>query len=139
MLLSSIFIAASGAVAGLLGCIHMLYTFHGNKLHPRDPDVRDAMMADTPVLTRQTTVWRATKGFNASHSLGVILFAAVYIYLAGWHAGVLQASQFLLVLGMATLLTYMPLAEVYWFSIPFRAIALACVLYAAGLGAMALA
>ncbi len=139
MLLSSMLITASAAVAGLLGCIHMLYTFHGNKLHPRDPAVRDAMMADTPVLTRQTTVWRATKGFNASHSLGVILFAAVYIYLAGRHAGVLQTSKFLLVLGMATLLTYLALAKVYWFSIPFRGIALACVLYAAGLGAMALA
>ncbi|HOZ64217.1 MAG TPA: hypothetical protein PK497_07385 [Burkholderiaceae bacterium] len=133
MLLSSIFIAASAAVAGLLGGIHMLYTFHGNKLHPRDPTVRDAMMADTPVLTRETTVWRATKGFNASHSLGVILFAAVYIYLAGWHAGLLQASAFLLGLGMATLLTYLALARAYWFSIPFRGIALACGLYAAGL------
>ena len=138
MLLSSIFIAASAAVAGLLGGIHMLYTFHGNKLHPRDPTVRDAMMADTPVLTRQTTVWRATKGFNASHSLGVILFAAVYIYLAGWHAGFLQASAFFLVLGMATLLAYLALAKAYWFSIPFRGIALACVLYAAGLAAMVL-
>jgi hypothetical protein len=139
MLLSSMLIAASAAVAGLLGCIHMLYTFHGNKLHPRDPAVRDAMMADTPVLTRQTTVWRATKGFNASHSLGVILFAAVYIYLAGWHAGFLQASAFLLGLGMATLLTYLALAKAYWFSIPFRGIALACALYAAGLATMALA
>lgn len=139
MLLSSMLITASAAVTGLLGCVHMLYTFRGAKLHPRDPAVRDAMMADTPVLTRQTTVWRATKGFNASHSLGVILFAAVYIYLAGWHAGFLQASAFLLVLGMATLLTYLALAKVYWFSIPFRGIALACVLYAAGLVAMALA
>ena len=138
MLLSSLLIAASAAVAGLLGCIHMLYTFRGNKLHPRDPAVRDAMMADTPMLTRQTTVWRANKGFNASHSLGVILFAAVYIYLAGWHADFLQTSSFLLVLGMATLLTYLALAKAYWFSIPFRGIALACALYAAGLAAMVL-
>ena len=137
MLPAPTLIAASAAVAGLLGCIHMLYTFRGNKLHPRDPAVRDAMMAGTPMLTRETTVWRATKGFNASHSLGIMLFAVVYLYLAGWHAEFLQASAFLLLLGMATLLSYLALARAYWFSIPFRGIALACVLYAAGLAVMA--
>ena len=138
MQLAHALITASATVAGLLGCIHMLYTFHGNKLHPRDPALRDAMMAVSPVLTRQTTVWRATKGFNASHSLGVMLFAVIYIYLAGWHADFLQASPFLLALGLVTLLTYLALARVYWFSIPFRGIALACGLYVAGLAVMVL-
>ena len=125
-------IAASAVVLGALGSVHLLYTYHGNKLAPRDPAVRAAMERDTPVITRQTTVWRATKGFNASHSLGIIAFALVYGYLALWRAEVLGGSIFLLALGMVVLLAYLVLARRYFFSIPFRGVALACALYAGG-------
>ena len=127
-----ILIAASAAVIGTLGSLHLLYTYHGNKLDPRDPAVREAMQRTTPVITRQTSVWRATKGFNASHSLGIIAFALVYGYLALWRAEVLGGSLFLLALGMAVLLAYLALARRYFFSVPFRGVALACVLYASG-------
>jgi len=125
-------IAASAAVLGALGCTHLLYTYHGNKLDPRDPSVRAAMERANPVITRQTTVWRATKGFNASHSLGIIAFAMVYGYLALWRSDVLGGSLFLSALGMAVLLAYLALARRYFFSIPFRGVALACALYASG-------
>jgi hypothetical protein len=127
-----ILIAASTAVLGTLGSLHLLYTYHGNKLDPRDPAVREAMQRTTPVITRQTSVWRATKGFNASHSLGIIAFALVYGYLALWRSDVLGGSLFLLALGMAVLLAYLALARRYFFSVPFRGVALACVLYASG-------
>jgi hypothetical protein len=127
-----ILIAASTAVLGTLGSLHLLYTYHGNKLDPRDPAVREAMQRTTPVITRQTSVWRATKGFNASHSLGIIAFALVYGYLALWRSEVLGGSLFLLALGMAVLLAYLALARRYFFSVPFRGVALACVLYASG-------
>jgi hypothetical protein len=132
-----VLIAASASVVGALGCIHLLYTFHGNKLDPRDPTVRVAMEGANPVITRQTTVWRATKGFNASHSLGIITFALVYGYLALWRPDVLGSSLFLLSLGMAVLLAYLALARRYFFSIPFRGVALACTLYGSGLLAVA--
>jgi hypothetical protein len=125
-------IAASAAVIGTLGSLHLLYTYHGNKLDPRDPAVREAMQRTTPVITRQTSVWRATKGFNASHSLGIIAFALVYGYLALWRSEVLGGSLFLLALGMAVLLAYLALARRYFFSVPFRGVALACALYASG-------
>jgi hypothetical protein len=127
-----ILIAASTAVLGTLGSLHLLYTYHGNKLDPRDPAVREAMQRTTPVITRQTSVWRATKGFIASHSLGIIAFALVYGYLALWRSDVLGGSLFLLALGMAVLLAYLALARRYFFSVPFRGVALACVLYASG-------
>ncbi|MEP7297528.1 MAG: hypothetical protein ABI702_15185 [Burkholderiales bacterium] len=125
-------IAASAAVLGSLGCVHLLYTYHGNKLEPRDPALREAMERVNPVITRQTTVWRATKGFNASHSLGIIAFALVYGYLALWRPTVLGGSLFLSALGMVVLLAYLVLARRYFFSIPFRGVALACALYACG-------
>ena len=125
-------IAASAAVLGTLGSLHLLYTYHGNKLDPRDPALREAMQRTNLVITRQTSVWRATKGFNASHSLGIIAFALVYGYLALWRSEVLGSSLFLSALGMAVLLAYLALARRYFFSVPFRGVALACVLYASG-------
>lgn len=95
----------------MLGCIHVLYTYRGNKLDPRDPAVREAMERANPVITRQTTVWRATKGFNASHSLGLVAFALVYGYLALRRSEVLGGSNFLLTLGMAVQLPYLALAR----------------------------
>lgn len=125
-------IAASAVVLGSLGCVHLLYTYRGNKLDPRDPAVRVAMERASLVITRQTTVWRATKGFNASHSLGIIAFATVYGYLALLRPEVLDGSLFLTGLGMTVLLAYLVLARRYFFNIPFRGVALACVLYAIG-------
>ena len=129
---ASALIAASAAVLGSLGCVHLFYTYHGNRLEPRDPAVREAMERTSPVITRQTTVWRATRGFNASHSLGIIAFALVYGYLALWRADVLGDSRFLLTLGMTVLMAYLALAQRYFFKIPLRGVALACVLYGLG-------
>lgn len=133
MNLAALLFASSATVVGLLGSIHLLYTFHSSKLHPRDAATSLAMQATHPVLTQETTVWRAVKGFNASHSLGAILFGLVFGYLATQYTGLLQESAFLQALGMGTLLAYLALARRYWFSIPRRGIALACVLFAAGL------
>jgi hypothetical protein len=133
MNLAALLFTSSATVVGLLGSIHLLYTFYGSKLHPRDAATTAAMQASHPVLTRETTVWRAVKGFNASHSLGAILFGLVFGYLATQHLVLLQQSAFLLALGMGSLLAYLALARRYWFSIPRRGIALACALFAVGL------
>jgi len=45
---------------------------------------------------------------------------------------VLLGSLVLLTLGMAVLLAYLALARRYFFSIPFRGVAVACALYASG-------
>jgi hypothetical protein len=132
MNVAHLLIAASAAVLGSLGWVHLLYTFHGNKLYPRDSAVREAMERANPVITRQTTVWRATKGFNASHSLGIISFAMVYGYMALWRPDVLGGSLFLSALGMTVMLAYLALARRYFFSVPFRGVALASALYACG-------
>jgi hypothetical protein len=125
-------IAAGAAILGALGCAHLFYTFHGNRLDPREPAVREAMERSSLVITRQTTVWRANKGFNASHSLGLVAFALVYGYLAALRPDVLDGSAFLSALGMAVLLGYLVLARRYFFSVPLRGMALACALYAIG-------
>lgn len=122
-------VAASSAIALLLGSLHLLYTFHGPKLLPRDRELQTRMQEVSPVITRQTTMWKAWIGFNASHSCGLILFGAVYGYLAPAHSTFLFQSVFLLSLGLVLLFGYVVLVKKYFFRTPLRAVVLATFLY----------
>jgi hypothetical protein len=131
MVLAKALFGASAAVVLALGLVHLLYTFRGPKLTPRDPELLARMQAGYPVLTRQTTMWKAWVGFNASHSLGAILFGLVYGYLALVHADLLFHSAFLLAVGFGLLVSYAALGRAYWFSVPYRGIVIALFLYLA--------
>jgi len=69
-------------IFGVLGTIHLIYTFFSNKFDTIDPSVKEAMKNTSPILTKETTIWKAWVGFNASHSLGAMLFAGIYIPLS---------------------------------------------------------
>jgi len=129
-------VALSAAIILLLGLLHLLYTFRGPKLRPRDADLEARMKEVSPVITRQTTMWKAWVGFNASHSYGAIFFGVVYGYLALVHSAFLFRSTTLLAVGALLLAGYTFLGKRYWFSIPLRGIVLALVAY---LGALVLA
>jgi hypothetical protein len=130
---ATVLVAASATVILTLGLVHLLYTFHGAKLLPRDAALRAQMERVHPNITRQTTMWRAWIGFNASHSMGAILFGLVYLYFAVATPAVLFGSIYLSGLGLAFLLGLVLLGWRYWFGVPFRGVLLATVLYAAGL------
>ena len=132
---ASLLIAASAAVIFLLGLAHLLFTFATNKFSPRDAVLEEQMKRVSPVLTRETTMWKAWIGFNASHSMGALLFGAVYGYLALFQMALLSLPGFFAVLGLVYLLGYFVLGRRYWFSVPFRGIALSLALYVAGLAA----
>jgi hypothetical protein len=131
--LAPLFIAASAVVILVLGLVHLLYTFRGLKLHPRDAALEARMKEVAPVLTRGTTMWKAWIGFNASHAGGAILFGLVYGYLALVQSSFLFRSSFLLLVGLCLLVGYVFLSKAYWFSAPFRGIVLSTALYVAGL------
>lgn len=126
-------VAASAALILLLGLIHLVYTFRGPKLHPRDAALETRMREVAPVLSRETTMWKAWVGFDASHSQGAILFGLVYAYLALAQGAFLFQSPYLLVAGLAFLAGYVSLGEAYWFGIPFRGIVASTALYVAAL------
>jgi len=136
--LPALLISASAGVILLLGLAHLLFTFRGQRLHPREPAVMAAMQQALPRITRETTMWRAWVGFNASHSYGAILFGLVWGWLALVHPALLFGSPFLLALGALLLGAYVHLGWRYWFSIPFRGIVLASLLYAMALTLKAL-
>ena len=125
-------VVASAAIPLLLGLGHLLFTFSGTKLWPRDHDLKVRMHEISPRITRQTTMWKAWVGFNATHSFGLILFGAVYGYLGWMHSALLFDSFFLLSLGLIVLLGYALVAKRYFFRFPFRAVLLANFLYALG-------
>lgn len=118
----------------VFGLLHFVYTFHGKKFHPRDADLLARLKQVSPVISRETTMWKASIGFNASHSFGVIFFSIVYGYLALAHATFLFAEPVLLAFGLLLLIGYNVLARLYWFSIPRRGIAAATALYVASIG-----
>ncbi|NOQ78398.1 MAG: hypothetical protein GQ546_03250, partial [Gammaproteobacteria bacterium] len=77
-----VFIIVGASIFGISGFVHLIYTFYTNKFDARKSSVTAAMKTTSPILTKETTMWDAWIGFNASHSLGAILVAAFYIPLA---------------------------------------------------------
>ena len=131
--LAASLLAASALIIIVLGSLHVLFTFSGTRLHPRDAALLSAMKGVSLRLTRETSMWKAWVGFNASHGLGAILFGLVYGYLALANPAVLFRSGFLLTVGLVLLLAYCVLGWKYWFSVPFRGIACSTALYVASL------
>ena len=82
----------------------------------------------SPVITRETTMWRCWVGFNASHSMAGMLYGLIYGYLAIAHSSLLFSSPYLLVVGFLMIGGFVVLAKAYWFSIPYAgtSVALAC-------------
>ena len=131
-MLAKTLVILGAAVILILGVIHLLYTFRGSKLTPRDPALQASMNETAPVLTRETTMWKAWIGFNASHGLGAVLFGLVYGYLALVHGGFLFQSPFLLAVGFGLLVGYSILGKAYWFRVPFTGILIALACYSVG-------
>jgi hypothetical protein len=103
----------------VLGAIHLYYTFFTGKFRTRNKNAETEMKNTSPVLTKDTTVWKAWIGFNASHSAGVIFTGLVNGIIAVQYFSLLQKSIPLLLLNIITVLFYLWLAKKYWFKVPF--------------------
>jgi hypothetical protein len=125
-------IAASAAIVLLLGTAHLILTYASTRFSPRDAALEERLKWVSPRISDQTTMWRAATGFHASHSLGAILFGAVYGNLALYHYDFLLQEGFLAILGGVVLAAYLVLAKLYWFAVPLAGIALALTLYLLG-------
>jgi hypothetical protein len=123
----------SAAVILALGLIHIVYTFRGHKLYPRDSALQQTMQQVSPVISRETTMWKVWIGVNATHSLALILFGLIYGYLALLNTEFLFNSPALLTIGLAMLLSLSVLSRLYFFTIPFSAICLSTLFYLASI------
>jgi len=123
-----------GAVFGLLGTLHAVYTLFDlrdpRRLVPADPSVAHAMAKSALRLSGgRTDMWRAWIGFNFSHSLGVLLVAALALW-AGFRVKTLPVG---IIMPALTLIgcVYLVLALLYWFRTPAIGVAVGTVCFAA--------
>ena len=112
----------AGVIYGLLGALHALYTFldirNPRRIVPDDPAVITAMQASKIRLTRgESTIWQGWLGFNLSHSLGAMMFAAACIIVAACFR-IFAFSPWALFTLAAVSSLYLLLAVQYWFRIP---------------------
>jgi len=105
-----------------LGTLHLYYTFFSNKFMARNREVVMEMKNTSPVLTNETSMWKAWIGFNASHSAGAMFIGLINIVLAVQYFSLLQHSTLIPILDITTVLFYCWLAKKYWFRIPFTGI-----------------
>jgi hypothetical protein len=121
-----------GVVFGALGALHAAYTLldlrNPRRLAPADPSVAHAM-ANTAVRLSEggTDMWRAWVGFNFTHSLGLLLLAAVAIC-AGFRIHALPAG----ILPALTLVgsTYLVISLFYFFRAPVIGVAIGTACFA---------
>ena len=132
-MLPKILVILSAGVIMALGVGHLYYTFCSPKLLPRDSKLQSAMKAVSPVISNETTMWKAWVGFNASHSMGAILFGLIYGYLALVHPDLLFDSIYLTAVGFLMLTGFFLLGRLYWFSVPFLGITFSLACYTGGI------
>ncbi len=113
----------------ILGTIHLLYTFFSDKFSSRNKKVIEEMKSSHPNLTRETTMWKAWIGFNASHSSGAIFIGIMNIYLAHNFFSLLKNDLFFFLLNLLTVGFYLWLAKKYWFKIPFYGVLVALICF----------
>lgn len=132
-MLEQILLITGAAIFGVLGTIHLVYTFFSAKFDPYDPAVRTGMQATTMRISRSTSLWNAWTGFNASHSLGAMVFALFVLLLAGLHMDFVRSAPLFAWLAAANALAWLAVGLRYWFRIPTTGLALssACFLIAA--------
>ena len=117
------------SIFGALGTIHLLFTFLTQKFNPYNSEAKKAMLETSPKITKETSMWHAWVGFNASHSLGVMLFAAIYIPLSIHHFTIISSSIWLSTLPCIVGGSYLFLAKRYWFKVPFVGIFIALICF----------
>src|SRR5260370_23799021 len=130
----AIVLVRGGAVFGVLGGLHAIYTLldlrHPRRLVPVDPSVAHAMANSAVRLSGGgTDMWRAWIGFNFSHSLGVLLVGALAIW-AGSRAKTVPIG---VIMPALTLIgcVYLVLCLLYWFRDPAIGVAIGTGCFAA--------
>ncbi len=116
-------------IIAFLGIIHLIYTFFTNKFLPRNEKLAADMKSISPILTKQTTMWKAWIGFNASHSSGAIFIGFLNAYLAFGYFSLFVNDHVFFLFNILTIGFYLWLAQKYWFKIPLIGIALTLICF----------
>ncbi|WP_166836058.1 LIC_13387 family protein [Rheinheimera pleomorphica] len=124
-----ILLIVGASVLGVLGVVHIVYTVFTDKFSVYDLSVLNGMKSTSPKITKETTVWDAWVGFNVSHSLGLILFAFMYIPLALNHVDFIKASVWFSSIPAVFSVGYLFLAYRYWFRVPLIGVSMSLICF----------
>ncbi|MFT6045030.1 MAG: hypothetical protein ACI9WC_000729 [Arenicella sp.] len=102
----------------LLGGIHWRTALYTSKFEPEDSAMLEQMKKNYSKITNQSSIWTSVTGFHLSHSLGLIIFGALYIALAIDNPSYLFSSIVLQGFLVVVPIIYILLAQKYWFSLP---------------------
>jgi len=113
-------------IIGLLGFLHLIYTFADlkspKKFVPTDENLLPLLQNTGVRLVRNPwpgrSFWGAYMGFNLSHSLGILVFVTLYLVLSFIAPSVLFHPALVAIL-IGTGCAYVVTARIFWFSIPF--------------------
>lgn len=132
-----IFIIIGSAIYILLGLLHGFYTFldvrRPRYLVPRDVGVLAAMRESSARLSAEINLWQAWLGFNFSHSLGLLMFGGVFLYIGVFYPVWFADSTVLQLCAVVISSAYVILSVKFWFSRPaiFTGAATVCFVLAA--------
>ena len=113
----------------MLGSMHLFYTFFSNKFSSRNEKALEEMRTSYPLISKETTLWKAWIGFNASHSSGAIFIGIMNIYVVSNFYDTVENDIFFSLFNIATVGFYLWLAKKYWFKIPFFGILLTLICF----------
>jgi hypothetical protein len=129
----AILLILGGAVFGVLGALHAIYTLldlrNPRRLVPVASVVHAMANSALRLSGGRTDMWRAWIGFNFSHSLGVLLVAGLALS-AGFRFKTLPVG---IIMPTLTLIgcVYLALALLYWFRAPAIGVAIGTGCFAA--------
>jgi hypothetical protein len=126
-------ILTSAVIVFAMGTGHLFLTLFSRAFQPRDTALYEQIKTVPLNFSSRLLTGPAMTGFNASHSMGPMLFGLIYGYLSLEHGEVLFHSPYLLAAGACFLGGYILIAINYWFWAPLAGLLLALALFVAGI------
>lgn len=117
----------------ILGIVHLIFTFFSNKFLSKNEKMILEMKSSSPIISNETTMWKAWIGFNASHSSGVIFIGIINIYMVCNFWSALKTDLFFFIFNILIVGFYLWLAKKYWFKVPFFGILLTFICFVVAL------
>lgn len=134
--LVQLLIITGSGIFVLLGVMHAAFTLQDlgspRNFAPPDEGLRRAMEQSAVAFHPKLNLWQAWLGFHFSHSLGLLMFGAAFLYIGVFYPSVFSESKFLQVCSVLIPAIYVILSLKFWFVNPavFSGISTACFILA---------
>lgn len=133
--MAQLLIIAASSLFVLFGSLHGLFTLKDIRrptyFTPRDPALRVAMQASGIAFHSDVNLWKAWLGFNLTHSLGLFLFGAAFLYIGVSAPDAFRTSPGLQVTAVLVSAAYLAISTQFFFWKPTMGTAATTILFLA--------